>query len=394
MQERWKPSEIGLEHFGFAFEQVLRRSSSGVAVHGMVPIGMPRIRPELADSTFYLFRRNPKSGKIEGPCGTGCIVGRDTKENQFRHYYGVTNYHVSHQLGATIIRLNTRDGDTRFLEYETEDWHFVPNGDDLSAVDLTDDWKEGDQFAVQMEGIFVTDEVIRRFEINPGEDVLMIGMFTSHHGGKRNKPVVRSGNLAMTADPNALVKQPNGALRPSHLVDMRSRTGFSGSPVLMYRTLANALTNIGLYNTPLLEDKSGYSGGHGSHTAFATRKDWFVGLLGIHCGQFWDVAKIRKSPPEDDSERIGDPISEGDEIYIQSGMTIVVPASRISELLDLEVFHMVRQKRDARRAGYVQNPNPEVEGEGALPSSDENPTHREDFNSLLSEAVREREPKD
>jgi hypothetical protein len=85
----------------------------------------------------------------------------------------------------------------------------VPSGDDVSAVDLTDDLEDGDQIAVHKEEIFVTDDVIAEFEIAPGEDVFMIGLFVAHHGGSRNKPVVRFGNLAMTADPLGLVKQPN-----------------------------------------------------------------------------------------------------------------------------------------------------------------------------------------
>jgi hypothetical protein len=389
--ERWKPAEIGLEHFGFAFERIRRTNPSGETVHGTVPVGMPRIRPELADSVFYLYRRNPKTGEKEGPCGTGCFVGRQATNSAFRHYYGVSNYHLTHQIGATIIRINTVDGKTREIEYETEDWHFIPNGDDLSVVDFTDDWREGDQISVQMEGIFVTDEAIRRFEISAGEDVLMIGMFANHHGGKRNKPVVRSGNLAMTADPDAVVRQPHGMNRPSHLVDMRSRTGFSGSPVLMYRTFSNSLMNRNLYNRDLLSDNSGYSGLNGAESAIARRKDWFIGLMGIHCGQFWDEAKIRKTPPDEDSERLGDPIHEGDTIYIQSGMTIVVPASRIIDLLNLEVFAMARRKRDDRRDG-PQNPEPEAEA--VVPSNDDNPNHRADFTRLLGEAAKNRERED
>lgn len=59
-------------------------------------------------------------------------------------------------------------------------------------------------------------------------------------------------------------------------------------------------------------------------------------MLGVHCGQFWDMVSVQKARqrPAARTERLGDPILEGDELEIQSSMTIVVPAWRITELLD------------------------------------------------------------
>src|ERR1700730_10815269 len=46
----------------------------------------------------------------------------------------------------------------------------------------------------------------------------------------------RFGNISLLASDDAPIEQPNQQRRPSHIFDMRSRPGFSGSPVFVYRT--------------------------------------------------------------------------------------------------------------------------------------------------------------
>jgi hypothetical protein len=168
-----------------------------------------------------------------------------------------------------------------------------------------------------------------------------VGLYADHHGGQRNTPAVRFGNLALLADEKAPIKQPNGVMRPSHLVDMRSRTGFSGSPVSIYRIPENDLSMLGL---PARPPKHLPMPGSNLH-----QFSKFIALLGVHCGQYWDKVKVSKSVPSQ-HDRLGDPILEGDNLYIQGAMNIVIPAWRITELLDLEVFEIERKERDERLA--------------------------------------------
>jgi len=118
-------------------------------------------------------------------------------------------------------------------------------------------------------------------------------------------------------------------------------------------------------------------------------KPKFIFLFGVHCGQYYDEVEVLKTRPKG-RERIGDPIHEGDRLYIQSGMTIVVPAWRITELMNLEVLEMVRKQREERLgAAARRRAQPESV---AVPTSDKpsdgNPNHREDFTSLLNGAVK------
>jgi hypothetical protein len=124
----------------------------------------------------------------------------------------------------------------------------------------------------------------------------------------------------------------------AHLVDTRSRTGFSGSPVFVYRNPTSDLRS--LWNKiPNLD--SGYHFNQQGNILFA--------LLGVHCGQFWESVDIKKAKNRKSKQAMGDPILEGDELQIQGGMTIVIPAWRITELLENPELAEKRDEWDEKR---------------------------------------------
>jgi hypothetical protein len=337
---------------------------------------MPKIRVALPETVFYLYRVG-LDGRKSGPFGTGFLVIRSSMRGA-SHIYGVSNSHVvCGKCGASIIRVNTRDGKSRFIELDPSEWEMSKNGDDLVAVDLSEKINPNtDQVIGLFEDSFVTPEWIDKFEIGIGEDTFMCGLFVSHHGGEKNIPVARFGNLSMMANEDAMIEMETGAKRPCHLVDTRSRSGFSGSPVFVYRNAQGDLSWLpyGTYRpADLLTTRA---------------SDYFWGLLGIHCGQFWDTinVKIKKKPKTENAS-----IKEGDELEIQGGMTIVIPAERIIKLLNLEIFEMARQKRENDRDDDCR-PHPEAI-EGAPQATNANPTHLEDFSRLVDVAARKR-PRD
>jgi hypothetical protein len=125
-----------------------------------------------------------------------------------------------------------------------------------------------------------------------------------------------------------------------------------------------------------------------------------LGLLGIHCCQFWENVEVRKVEVRKETvapERKGDPILEGDRLKIPSSMTIVMPAWRIVELLDSEPLEMARKEREKvwQETQEAKIPRPEKKAvprpesaERAPPESDANSNHREDFTSLLGAAAK------
>jgi hypothetical protein len=103
-----------------------------------------------------------------------------------------------------------------------------------------------------------------------------------------NVPSARFGNISMLPNPRALIRQETEYEGQSYVIDMRSRSGFSGSPVYVYRTFGSNLTNVAGHefdevelNTDMIREFGGrmsFRGRLRAHNLFQ--------LLGIHWGQF------------------------------------------------------------------------------------------------------------
>ena len=329
--------EVGFHHLGFSHRFAMCENADGLIVRRWVPTGMPHINQNLGSCAFFLYRCDG-NGNLLGPEGTGFIVSRQDPGYRERHFYAVTNWHVA-LCGASVIRINTLDGKTRVLEFGPEEWQFNAQGDDLAAVDITDHLNvESDDVTVILEELFATPTFASNTKLGFGDEVFMIGLFANHDGGERNLPLARFGNISAMPSDNVPIRQPNNNYRPSYVLDMRSRGGFSGSPVFVYRTPNADLTEQGTPNAlgAIKKYQESVYSMHSFHNLF-------LRLLGVHCAQFPEEVKFETA------EKIGDPIREGDTLRIASSMTVVVPAWRISELLDRPYFAEQRATRDRAR---------------------------------------------
>jgi hypothetical protein len=70
------------------------------------------------------------------------------------------------------------------------------------------------------------------FDIGPGDDVFVVGRFINREGKQKNIPSVRFGNIAqMPGEPLFL---DDGKELECFLIEGRSISGFSGSPVFIH----------------------------------------------------------------------------------------------------------------------------------------------------------------
>lgn len=117
---------------------------------------------------------------------------------------------------------------------------------------------------------------------------------------------------------------------------MHSRTGYSGSPVFVYRTPGNNFRPERSFLIPTPEQalKKYFS-------------DGFFLLLGIHCGQFPEEWKIteKKSTAAEEGKSL---LIEGAVVTGLSCMTCVVPAESILAVLDSTELQMQRDKVNAQ----------------------------------------------
>lgn len=305
---------------------------------------MPPIPQHYLDCSIYLYDSRESAEKGENFGGSGCLIsvhshplfdptsfdrGRYTKVliHFPPHIYAVTNKHVA-RGGFPVIRLNTIDGEIDVLELEQSDWIPHPDGDDLAVapIDLPED--KHDYYPIDISD-FAHRESLEYSLLGAGDDTFMVGRFISHGGKQRNTPSLRFGSIAML--PFEKVKLEGGHMQEAFLVETRSISGYSGSPVFVYRPTEEAMfIQPNPYSSEYIE----------SNSKSITNLVGSPALLGIDCGHVRQYRKIV------DGRNISHP--HGWKVEANTGMAIVIPAWRLRDLLDIEDLVMQREQKNKR----------------------------------------------
>ena len=141
-----------------------------------------------------------------------------------------------------------------------------------------------------------------------GDEVVIIGLFTSHYGVDHNVPIVRIGNIAAIQDEP--VKTKYCGYMDAHLIEARSIGGLSGSPVFLLRPPVSVQMQ-----------KSSSPGHLLGQAGFTSGQALF--LLGLVHGHF-------------DVDAVGDVVSEDASTgnSINTGIGVVVPVEKIIETIN------------------------------------------------------------
>jgi hypothetical protein len=281
---------------------------------------MPRIAERILDAVIYLYPsvRAARDGEDAG--GTGFLVSLPSEAHpEGRHVYAVTAWHVINpdRGNAPVIRLNTQAGETEEIDRTEQDWTRHPDGDDLAVCPLgiQPEWFKFHSIPTSM---FLTHEIITEYAVGPGDEVFMVGRFVNHEGRQRNLPTVRFGNIAMM--PWEPIKaSPWDIEQESYLVETRSISGYSGSPVFVYLPSWFTVPREGL-------------GG-----ANVKSNMWLLGV---------DWCHINNDEPVRDAARNRDPVEDGLFVKSNTGMMGVVPSWRLADLLMEDEFVMQRKQSD------------------------------------------------
>ncbi len=320
-----------------------------------VPIGMPRIPQKFISTVLFLYKDVPSAKRGGKGGGTGFFVTVPSEQHSdHQHLYAVTNWHVACNGGASVIRINTPDGEPKIIDKAPEDWEFVAKTGSDIAVTPIDPLEPllSQKIAPIGTRAFALDDS-EDPDISVGEDVFMVGRFVDHDGGKVNTPSARFGCISMMPVP---ITQKTGKVVDCYRLDMHSRTGYSGSPVFVYRTPGTDLH--------LMEENHLFDTGSG-----------FLWFLGIHVGQFPEALKVLA------------PANKEKYVKAPCGMTYVSPASGILEVLMIDKFRQQRAEKDAELLQErIENgfpPEPEsaggISGDDILETMLETPpeTHKE-----------------
>jgi hypothetical protein len=301
--------------------------SDGAPAWKWVRVGMPRIGDNMRACVFFLFGQDAGTGRAAGPGGTGFFVRVWSRRREgLTHIYAVSNRHVVQNFHD--IRVNTHDGAARMIEIEPGDWSYSSTAD-LAATDVTEHFlltRERPQTDIVAAFVDHGDLLGQRHadhHVAMGDDTIMVGLFADHPGGGRNVPVARFGNVAAMPDPAAPValSEVDALAGPAFLNDLRSRSGFSGSPVWAWRTP---------YNDTSAPDHDA------RREAGLSRDRASLHLIGVHRGQMREEIVATR------------PGGAVETLVVPSAMTVVIPAWEVAALLSGQEFERQRAAREQR----------------------------------------------
>lgn len=324
-------------------------------------LGVPRIDDVFLDCVVYLYPSHADAENGAAIGGTGFVIGIPAKSIPNSHFlFVVTNRHVI-DAGSCIVRLNLKSGGTDILDV-FGNWEPHHAGDDLAFCPIG----PGDEhkFGFVSSDTFLTKDYITQFEIGPGDDVFVVGRFISHEGRQRNLPSVRFGNIAQM--PWEPIKRDDEFMQESFLVEARSIGGYSGSPVFVH------------IPPFALRPRRGHIGSR-SYGPFLLGVDW------AHLNDWKPVCNRSGTP-------VGKPDWRDMQVGSNTGMMCVVPAWKITEFFarpEMVARIAAEEERKLERRGApVATSDHTGRPRSEPPATDENPRHKEDFTSLVSEVAR------
>lgn len=251
------------------------------------------------------------------PKGTGFLVTcRSSVQGQvFLHL--VTAQHVIVEIQKTsdivFTRFNMKGGGVGGARFNVSDWHYHPDTDqfvDVAVIPIRfSDTAEYTYFRIEDD--FVSDKVINDTKMDTGDDVFVVGLFSSHYGVGKNVPIVRIGNIAAMPEEPVLTKS---GYMDAYLIEGRSIGGLSGSPVFFQPAPIRIIDGEATYLT------------EGSNDHY---------LLGLIHGHF-DVKEIMDIA-QDDAE-----YAKTNKLH--SGIAIVVPSEKIVETINQDELKKMREE--------------------------------------------------
>jgi hypothetical protein len=281
---------------------------------------MPRIDDLLIKTVFYVYKSEEDAREGSENSATGFFFCIPFVGNQnYAHAYAVTNRHVIDQIENPVLRLNLKCGGFDVLKTKKSDWITHPHGYDVAVVPIGGIGIDTYDISYFFPDNLVTPDFFEKMAVGVGDEVIMIGNFQRRGGKKKNFPVTRFGNISQMAG-EPMTNPHTGLPEESILVEMRSISGYSGSPVILYIPAGSWRGQA--------ERKTRFSTGQ-SHTK----------LLGINWGHIQEKEKLKDENGKDHPDRLT--------IWINSAMAGVVPIWKLSEILyDEELVDMRKEAEE------------------------------------------------
>lgn len=286
------------------------------------PEHLMRVPDDIKRCVMFVLYRDSEGQTLLA--GTAFLIAVELQDVGVGFGYCVTARHILAKIHlnsvdqVVILRLNRKDGTFGEVETPYHHWQYHPDDSTVDAAVLA--WSPSldhyDVGAVPIENAAI-QELIEVENIGIGDEVFVTGLFSNHYGEHRILPIVRTGNLALMSDERVYVKD-FGEIE-AYLIESRSIGGLSGSPVFVQKFPVRV--KDGKIYTP-----------NRDHVFY------WLGLIHGH----WDVQSTISS-----SDEIADTVSAAEKVNM--GIAIVVPSTKIVEIINQPYFADVREAERKKR---------------------------------------------
>lgn len=278
---------------------------------------------EIRKSVFFVSYLTENGYKF---AGNGFFVSMSLANDPNRMFvYLITAKHVIVEAtracidGKIWLRINTKNG-FEYVASEETSWQTHPEDYSIDAAVLSwaPDSAYFDYLTIPI-SLIINEEVISKEGIGLGDEVFLIGLFVNHHGRKKNIPIARFGNIA--AMPEEPIATRWFGDMEAYLIEARSIGGLSGSPVFVY------LPGVRV---------------RGNGLGMGGRAFYWLGLMHGH----WDLPVLKEDMVVEDN------ISKE---AVNMGIGIVVPASKILEIINSSFFMKLREAEISKLCGSLED---------------------------------------
>jgi len=301
--------------------------------------------PESTRTTvaYILYQTPDEERKYAGTC---FFLGVDEDHLSFRNT--VTARHVIDAVTALYkagkardileIQVNKKEGGIGYVETKLDDWYVKDVDSGYIDVAILTSIPSTEIYDLKiLNSDFIQDEATKKkaeYKYGIGDEVIISGLFALHRGiYHKTIPIIRIGNIAMMPDEKvdiSVLKEINsqgGKIYETYqinayLIEARSISGLSGSPVYVHMTMPR-------------RDEKGHA---------LLRPMSVINLIGIIQGHY-DVKN---------------PVFQGsmyEEASINSGIAIVVPIEKVLEVINLPELVKERKKIVEENKEYKTTPD-------------------------------------